>query len=683
MTIYYVDFTNGLDTNDGLTVAAPFKHPPFSNLAGSEPVAAQSIIGSGDIVKFKAGERWENTIITIPNKDGGAENVLFTSYGEGANPLVSARTYIRSGWIAAGSEYYAEGISAKPVNVFAGEVKLEEGSGIGSLTDGQWYYDIGNTDLYVKLATLPEVSEISYPTQDRPVYYSGTTKNYQLSKIDLDAGISTSSDACWFFGSTDMSLSDLSIYKERANAVRAYNTLGKILLNNLTSDTGLGSTVYMSGTAESIELSNSSFASTVNVNCSGEVSIHDCELESPESTIGIQLQGTAVSEFYANHIFSLSTIYSAESSGTGTVTIRDNVFDNINAVGAIHLVSGTNYVKNNVIDGVWNGLLYGAGGYGLGMEIEGGDNTVIGNTISRCYWGVTSTTTDDIRFYHNLFKNNLVNNLETASVSPNSASVFNNTFHHRNDPSVITENGHALMFRTSASTKKGSVKNNIIYLDPLQAGTDGLQIDEATFEIDLSNNIYFKDTSIADGNLLYRAGVNYDDDFAAWVTATGDTDSIIADPLFVDVENEDYHILPTSPAVGAGLDVGLKEDIEGNQLYAPFNIGAFGGLAENMRKATLTYAGKAKYNLLIIDDTFAFPLCKALWTIDQAAGGDFFYDSADSNAPIYRTEAQWIALPFVNKSDDGRVGIGPRAKYVYSVVQDSVAYARAQRIIGN
>lgn len=171
-------------------------------------------------------------------------------------------------------------------------------------------------------------------------------------------------------------------------------------------------------------------------------------------------------------------------------------------------------------------------------------------------------------------------------------------------------------------------------------------------------------------DLVYESG--------EWATADGVTFT----KTFTD--ETDFHILPTSPCIGAGAAIaGITTDIEGNQLYAPHNIGPYGATAGVFKKSAAGSVGKAKYNLLISGDTYAFPLCNALWLIDQAAGGDFFFNSASANAPIYRTDIEWLALPFVNKSDDGRVGIGPKAKYVYSVIQGSISYTKAQKYIGN
>lgn len=72
------------------------------------------------------------------------------------------------------------------------------------------------------------------------------------------------------------------------------------------------------------------------------------------------------------------------------------------------------------------------------------------------------------------------------------------------------------------------------------------------------------------------------------------------DPLIT----SDYHLQPTSPCIGAGTAIaGITTDIEGNQLYPPYNIGPYGAAAGALTKDATDSPGRAKYNLTPISNT--------------------------------------------------------------------------------
>jgi hypothetical protein len=102
--------------------------------------------------------------------------------------------------------------------------------------------------------------------------------------------------------------------------------------------------------------------------------------------------------------------------------------------------------------------------------------------------------------------------------------------------------------------------------------------DSLTENITIQNNIFYENlrsgnpvsghgdiTRLEDGgghtirnNLQDRPGNTLGED---WVTG---------DPLFVDPENLDFHLMPHSPAIDAGIDAGVYADIEGN--IRPFDF---------------------------------------------------------------------------------------------------------------
>ena len=74
---YYVDFTLGLDTNDGLSPVSAWKTVAKVNATSFQ---------IGDSILFKRGETWDvsgDAALTIPN-----DSLYFGTYGSGALPII-------------------------------------------------------------------------------------------------------------------------------------------------------------------------------------------------------------------------------------------------------------------------------------------------------------------------------------------------------------------------------------------------------------------------------------------------------------------------------------------------------------------------------------------------------------------------------------------------------------------
>lgn len=79
---------------------------------------------------------------------------------------------------------------------------------------------------------------------------------------------------------------------------------------------------------------------------------------------------------------------------------------------------------------------------------------------------------------------------------------------------------------------------------------------------------------------------------------------------------------------------------------------------------------------------FGFLYSTDLDTLDTALGGDFFFNSADSDVPLVLSYETWTGKTEINNAADGRVDMGPKAIAMYSTTQVDV-YDRIQRYIGN
>ncbi|MCK4709070.1 MAG: hypothetical protein KAU21_10675, partial [Gammaproteobacteria bacterium] len=79
-TQYYIDATDGNDSNSGTTTVLPWKTIEKVNAA-----MASGEIGPGDILSFERGETWKD-IITISVSGSPEQPVTFTSYGDPNKP---------------------------------------------------------------------------------------------------------------------------------------------------------------------------------------------------------------------------------------------------------------------------------------------------------------------------------------------------------------------------------------------------------------------------------------------------------------------------------------------------------------------------------------------------------------------------------------------------------------------
>ena len=111
-----------------------------------------------------------------------------------------------------------------------------------------------------------------------------------------------------------------------------------------------------------------------------------------------------------------------------------------------------------------------------------------------------------------------------------------------------------------------SIKNNISFNPSI-----GHIVKDGEFANNIFDyNDYYPDT----GNKFCLNGIRYN--FEGWKdTSFQDAFSIVENPMFVDVVNNNFHLQSNSLCINKGTDVGLTEDMEGNPVdYAP-DIGAY------------------------------------------------------------------------------------------------------------
>ena len=151
--------------------------------------------------------------------------------------------------------------------------------------------------------------------------------------------------------------------------------------------------------------------------------------------------------------------------------------------------------------------------------------------------------------------------------------VYNNTFYNngggwshaqRPDP-----RGTGLMMwnSTNGGLSNCFFRNNIVHTSANQH----IDVYDPTNDLagwTIDYNDWYPDGAVA--FLRYTTATNS----AGWETATSqDAHSIVADPKLV--STSDFHLQSTSPAINAGVNVGLTQDFDGNPISGLPDIGAF------------------------------------------------------------------------------------------------------------
>jgi len=231
----------------------------------------------------------------------------------------------------------------------------------------------------------------------------------------------------------------------------------------------------------------------------------------------------------------------------GGCEIYNNTFDNI----ALSITQGKETeVCNNII--IHSPYLSGANS-ALGIEFTYQSyGKINGNYIEGSHpTAISVGTADCINFWKALkdvvISNNICVGAYTfgigltvfkAQTIADGFKIYNNVVARGNDSSRLIYTGLKLDVFEGATLKNTEVANNIV----IGAGTYGgrtLIEDGSTY----SNNTITN-------NLFYEC------DYNDWLHDT-DINTIIADPEFVDPANGDYHLQEGSPAIDAGIDVGL------------------------------------------------------------------------------------------------------------------------------
>lgn len=284
-------------------------------------------------------------------------------------------------------------------------------------------------------------------------------------------------------------------------------------------------------------------------------------------------------------------------------------------------------IEDNYIHHCWNGKAYASGGLGYGIVSSGvaadanndSSNAIIRhNLISLNNRGIVTQNAPGWKIYKNDIIENLVNGIDCRyGTSSGYVDVYNNLVIHRPTES----SGHGLCAQINGHYTR--FKNNIVYCDVLGSNVECLAISES-HHIEEDSNCFFVSNGALVASLgytgqqsvtLYNSLSGYKSAMDSqkgnstlmWTSngtlgnAAGEN-TISGDPLLT----YDYHLQPTSPCVGTGTEIaGITTDIEGNQLYPPYNIGPYGAATGALTEKTADNVGPVKKSITATGQTGA------------------------------------------------------------------------------
>ncbi|MFC1615314.1 MopE-related protein [Patescibacteria group bacterium] len=221
-----------------------------------------------------------------------------------------------------------------------------------------------------------------------------------------------------------------------------------------------------------------------------------------------------------------------------------------------------NIVRDNYFHDAQERVIELSGGSGNGRN-----NKVYNNIMENCDGNITiGARMVDTFIHHNLFINP-----NSIAISENNANegtkIYNNVIY---DESGYSDNLYSIYIDTCDGTE---IKNNIVFSNNSNSNAFLFYNLRSSSNAVVENNLWYNPNNanrIKWGSNTYSVA-----DLNSWKNA-GHAGALFEDnPIFVDAENGDFHIQVSSPAINAGVNVGLTEDFDGNAIVGNPDIGAY------------------------------------------------------------------------------------------------------------
>jgi hypothetical protein len=521
---YYIDSTNGNDSNDGLSTSTPWKTISKVN---------DQTYNAGDKILFKRNEIWNGERLYIEDISGTvANNVTYSDYGNGEKPIISSIITQNHNWTYTSNNIWkaTNPPTDHPERLLINGIEKLRANIISEL-DGInyfWFYDVNTNNLYIHTIEDPTNMDIAYST-DFPLIV-GYSNNITIENIDFQGGwtaiyITTMSK--------NILLQNLNIgkYAREGIIISTDSTITvefpeNILIENCTVDAFFSFDYSNAGIYQDSFDRGSSDGIRAEVLLNSE--IQNCYLKN-WGHASISVSGEHISNIKVHHNY----LTSPDICYGGRIAVDDatnvEIYNNeiINTSVQSQLNGQSNHYHHNIFYGTKDTPLVPSI-IDSGIELQGYSESAVHN---------------------NIFENNIILNTEGPAFrisGNNDFNISNNTF-----------------------------RNNLIYNCGLATNGKSIVIEVNEFGLTYNNSF--------NNNLVYNENTTQTCDFRTTIsnvtsfnTITSDgyqiTNNIADNPLLVNVNNSNYHLTASSPCINSGTTILATFDFEGNPV--PFNATA-------------------------------------------------------------------------------------------------------------
>jgi len=518
---YFVDATNGNNANSGISITAPWKTISKVNSSNFQP---------GDYILFKRGKTWRGQLNIISSGSEG-KPITFGAYGTGAPPQVIASISKNNPeeWSKDFEEkkWYASA-AIEPADIWCnGSRMVRVAEKIDLDANNEWWWDSLKKQIILFADNNPTIGAKTYEVPQQQYALLINNKNYiTVQHITFRFG---QSNASVFFpnGSSHITFRGLVVTHAKNHGIWNQN-LSENSANNIT--------------------------------------IEDCEVAWCGGS-GVQLGNRTINsiirrcELHHNS----QRIDNDWTAGFRIVCSPDLIYGQTSS----KVIVEQNYVHHNGKDARGNNMVSGFRGGGIWFDTTGTNCIIRYNKChDNAFDGIVIENSDGLECYYNQSNDNGASGIRVECGNytfPNKNNkIYNNTL-VRNRIGLLVAGRYR---ETNVETAlHNEIKNNIIFKNSLRAlkAVNGAE-NKGTINGRGAGNIYTYNCFGQESTGFIEWGISLTySKYSTWEAAFGNkTYSVTSDPLFFDERNNDFHLKPKSPCIGAGRDVGLTRDLMGN-----------------------------------------------------------------------------------------------------------------------